>query len=213
MRFFTMLGVASTWQAIGLTLLRLVISFLICLVISIVLGLFGGLFKYFRNFLNPFVIVLRTLPTAAIIFILIVIIRPIFALQIILFLMMFPIIYQAVVNGMTDIDKDVIRSVKLETSVLSFKSIFKVILPSASSSIILGAIQALGLGMKAEIMAEVLLGSSDIVGLGRIIYRAYSIDLDMKTVFAASIMAIIIIGLIDLLLHYVKKNFLSKSGK
>lgn len=205
-RLFILLGDSYTWISVLYTLLRLIISFVIVVLISTILGIIAGRFEYFAKFLNPIVITLRTLPTAALIFILIVLTKPLFSLQIILFLMMFPIVYQAVVNGYRGIDVSIIRAIRLEMNVMSMKSIFKVIIPYSWQSIILGCVQALGLGMKAGIMAEVLLGNSTVLGIGRILKYGYD-NYEMDVVFAISIVAIVLIGAIDILLNILKKKY------
>lgn len=209
---FVLLGEISTWEAIGFTLLRLLISFLICVISAIIVGLIAGRYEYFAKFLNPLIVTLRTLPTAAIIFTLVILLKPVFSLQIILLLMMFPIIYQAVVDGVNNIDKSVIRAISVDANVMSFNSIFRIIIPCSWHSIILGSIQALGLGMKAGIMAEVLVGNNTVMGIGRILYRGY-IEYQMDVVFAISIIAIILIGGIDILLHAIKKKYQISANK
>ena len=88
---------------------------------------------------------------------------------------------------------------------ISPQSIFKVLIPCASPYIFLGVVQTLGLGLKVSIMAEVLLGSTHCKGIGIAFYVA-KLDLEYDVMFAYSIYAILIIGLLDIVLSLVKKK-------
>ena len=67
--FFSLFGQGSTYEAIGGTILRLVISLALSSLIGMLFGVLGGIFERFRLFFRPFVTFLRTIPTAAVIFI------------------------------------------------------------------------------------------------------------------------------------------------
>ena len=204
-RFFSLFGQFFMWEALLNTILRLFISFLICLFFSLAIGLFSGLIKPIYRLLNPIIILLRTLPTAAIIYLLIVLTKPVNALYIIIFLLIFPILYEAVVSGIRNIDQSEIDSLRLETSLFNPLCIFKVIYPLSWPYISLGIIQSLGLGMKVSIMAEVLCGDNKIKGLGRLIYLA-SLESDAKEILAVSLYAVIFICLVDIILALAKRK-------
>lgn len=198
------------WEGIGGSLYRLLISFIISFLCALLLGIIAGLCKPVYTFLKPLILVLRTLPTAAIIFILIVLTKPLFALFIIVFLLIFPILYEAVSSGIRNIDENIMDSLRLDGGKTNIRSIFQVIIPLSYPYISLGIVQALGLGMKVSIMAEVLCGDNFIPGLGRIIYYANQTS-DMKTILSVSIVAIILIGSVDIILNILKRKIKNKS--
>ncbi|MCD8195372.1 MAG: ABC transporter permease subunit [Coprobacillus sp.] len=201
---FQMMGEADIWIALGSTLLRLLICFVVCFILALIVGTIAGLFKPFYTFLSPLITILRTLPTAAVIYALIVLTQVEFAIDIICFLLIFPILYEAVANGIQNIDPQIWASLRLDGKVYRPRSIFCVLLPLSKDYISLGIIQSLGLGMKVLIMAEILCGSSKVRGLGRLIYYG-ALYSNMKEVFAVAIVAIIVIGVFDIILHYIKK--------
>jgi NitT/TauT family transport system permease protein len=203
---FSLLGKASSWLAIGETIKRLIVAFLISFAFALILGVLGGIFKGFRHFFNPVVIVLRTIPTAAVVIILVVLLKPTSGLYIIDFLLMFPILYEAVVSGVSSVDKSIIDALRLDDRKGSINSIGQIFIPMALPYIGLGIIQSLGLGMKVSIMAEVLCGSNSLVGIGRLMYFGY-IESDMKEVFAVALIAIILIGIVDVLLGILKRKY------
>lgn len=207
---FNMLKTKEIYEAIGGTLLRLAFAMLIGISAGLVFGILGGLFKSYRAFIKPFIITLRTIPTASVIFILIVLIEKEFASSIIVFLITFPILYEAVSTGIANIDKSIIDAVKIDGA-STFKATFKIYLPLSTPYILLGVIQSLGLGMKVSIMAEILSGShyNDLPGIGQLLYL-YSISLEADNILAVSLIAIFLVGLIEIALYFAKKKCKSK---
>ena len=203
-RFFYLFTQQLTYEAIGGTVLRLLISIAISLLVGFLFGVLGGVFERFRVFFRPFVTFLRTVPTAMIIFLLIVLVKPLFSPVIIVFLVTFPIMYDAVVSGFLSIDKDLIDATKVDGGKL-IPAIFKVYIPLSKDYILLGLVQILGLGMKVSLMAEILTGSNSLSGIGREIYEA-SILGDVTHIVCYSLFAVIIIALTDLGLYFAKKR-------
>lgn len=202
--FFSLFALTDTYTSIGGTLLRLLISLTISLFIGTAFGVLGGVFERFRIFFKPFVVVLKTIPTAAIIFILLVLLKPLYTPVIVTFLITFPIIYESVVMGFTSVDKEITDAMKVDGTDLR-RAIFKVYLPLSKDYILLGLAQILGLGMKVSLMAEILAGSDSVMGIGRNIYIA-SLTGDVTEILAYSLIAIVIIGLTDVALYYAKKR-------
>lgn len=208
-RMVEVLGESRTWIAIGSTLLRLILSFALSFAVAVVLGTISGFFPFFKRVLNPLILVLRTIPTAAVIYVLIVLFATDVALYTIAFLLMFPILYEAVASGISNIDSVYIDALKIDEGAFTPKALFTVIYPMSWPYIILGIVQSLGLGMKVSIMAEVLCGSNSLMGIGRLLYFGY-IEHDMKEVFAMALISIILIGIVDILLGLVKKKYSKK---
>ncbi len=202
--FFNFLGKAYTYEAIGGTLLRLLISFGISLILGTGLGALAGYFYRFEAIMRPIVEFFRTLPTAAVVLILIVLLKPVWTPIIVSTLMMFPLFYEATLTGIKNINDDLKDEMKLNNASI-FNSLFKVYIPVIYPYLILAVVQSLGLGMKVSIMAEILAGSNAISGLGRLIQYEYSMA-NSTNVMAYSLIAIILIVIIDAIFHIVKKR-------
>lgn len=209
--FIRFLGQANTYKAIGGTILRLLISITAGLIFGLFLGIIAGLNASFRAFIRPFIIVFKTIPTAAVIYILIVLMSPKFAPIIIVFLMTFPILYESIVSGMTSIDQTIIDAASMDGSG-TFQKVFKIYLPLSWNYIVLGVVSSVGLGMKVAIMSEILSGSDSADGIGKLIRNA-SLTVDMTAIMAYALIAIIIIGIVDLGIHYAKKKLKASIGK
>ena len=207
--FFKMIGESETYINIAHTIYRLLLSFVFSFILAFVFGTIGGLCKPFETFFKPIVVVMRTLPPAVLILSLLMFMRYDNALFVIVLLVMFPILYEAVLSGYKNIDESILNAVSLERKIYSPQSIFKVLIPCASPYVFLGVVQTLGLGLKVSIMAEVLLGSTHCKGIGIAFYVA-KLDLQYDVMFAYSIYAILIIGLLDIILSLVKKKIKTK---
>ncbi len=207
--FFSYYATSSLYVSIGYTLARLLLSFLVSFVLAFILGIIASEFNIIKLILKPFIVVLKTISTAAVILILVVLLKPYMALFIIIFLVMFPILYEAVINGYESIDEYVIKTLKLDTSTHNLKAIIKIKIPYLIPYLILATFQTFGLGMKVAIMGEVLVGTNSIYGLGILIRVSYNFAY-VDQIIAYSIHAIIIIGLVDIIIHYLKRYFKNK---
>lgn len=203
-RVFRLLGEPVTYVHIGETLKRLGLALLLSFGFGSMFGVLGGLFPRFHLFFKPLMITLRTLPTASVILVFISLTRIMYAPIYVVFLITFPLCYEAMVAGITHIDDSIKSALKLEGE-HSFKAITKVTVPLTLPYLFLGFVQSLGLGMKVVIMAEILTGSRTVNGLGFALRLAYE-DVNYLDIFAYSVLAIILIGMIELLLTYVKKK-------
>ncbi|MFA5480980.1 MAG: ABC transporter permease subunit [Bacilli bacterium] len=202
--FFELFALSSTWLAVGGTLLRLVISFASAFIVGSLFGILAGMNKPFQAFMRPLIITLRTLPTAAVILVLIVLLKPLFAPIIIVFLVIFPISYESMASGIQNLDREIKDAAKLDGA-SRLQAITRVYIPLSSPYILLGVVSSLGLGMKISIMSEIIAGSNRVAGLGRLIHLAY-IEADMTRIVAISIFAVILIGLIDFAMFYAKRK-------
>lgn len=207
--FFSYLGKSITYQAIGGTFLRILISFAISLVLGGALGIIAGHFYRFEAFIKPLITVLKTLPTAAVVLVLVVLLKPMWLPIIVTTLVMLPLFYEAFLNGIKNMNKDIKDRIKID-GVNPLNSLFTVYVPTIAPYILLAVVQSLGLGMKVSIMAEIVGGSNQIIGLGRLIHASY-INAESVNVIALSLVAILIIIIIDIAMSYVKKEF--KNGK
>lgn len=203
-RVIILLSEPQTYVHLYETLKRLTLALLISFAFGSFFGVFGGLFHRFHLFFKPLIITLRTLPTASVILIFISLTRIMYAPIYVVFLITFPLSYEAMVAGITHIDESVKSALKLEGE-YSFKAITKVTIPLTLPYIFLGLVQSLGLGMKVVIMAEILTGSRTVNGLGFALRLAYE-DVNYLDIFAYSVLAVILIGLVEVLLNIVKKK-------
>ena len=199
------LGETDTWTAIGESLLRTIISLIISFIFAFVLGLLAGLFKPVKDFLAPLVYILKLVPTPCVVYFIIIFFlrEPNIGSLIITFLIVFPILYESFVEGLNNINPSIKLSLRLE-GYYSKKSIFKVLIPQSLPYLLLGCINSIGLGVKVSIMSEILIGTNNLWGIGRLIY-IYRNETDYTKMIALIILVIFVFILIDLLFTLFKK--------
>ena len=95
----------------------LLISLIISFIIGLVLGVFAGIYENVRVFLKPWITIMRSFPLAAIIILILIIAGFKNTPYIVTTFVLAPIIYEAVSNGITNIDQNLIDTYKLESKI------------------------------------------------------------------------------------------------
>ncbi|MFA6862029.1 MAG: ABC transporter permease subunit [Bacilli bacterium] len=206
---FSLLGTQTAWISLGWSLLRIIISFSISGLLGVVLGLLSGYFPSMGKVLQPGITILRSLPTIAVLLLLVVFV-PHFSLYVV-GLALFPVIYQATFEGSSRIYKTFEYDLLLKGRRHWLSNITRIIFPLSMDYILLGFIQALGMGFKVEIMSETFAYNSNYQGLGKII-KMYSDNLEYEKMVAYVLLAIITSLILDGLLLLVKKQVEKKIG-
>lgn len=146
------------WRNFSNTFLRTLAAFAVSFALAAVLAVPGALFPKFNSFVKPFMVFLRTLPTLAVILILLIWTNPRVAPVIVTFLVLFPVIHARLYSAVDGIDGGVRQTVKVY-GVKKSVAIFKVYLPLISPSVLSQTGADISLGLKIMISAEVLAGT------------------------------------------------------
>lgn len=161
--FFELLGTGRTYIYILNTLKALLISLIVSFIIGLLMGILAGVSRYIRYFFKPWITIMRCLPLAALIVLIMVIVNLKITPYIVSGLVLIPIIYESVVNSIVSIDKEYIDVYKLSSNINPMV-IYKVYIPLILSGIKAAFISAVGLGIKVLIMAEFIIGAKDTLG-------------------------------------------------
>lgn len=187
------------------TLVRVMIGFLISFISALILGLLSGFFKPVYYLLKPLIVIQKSIPTMAIILLAIIWLKSEKAPILVGILIIFPIIYATVIQGIKSVDIKLIEMAKVYK--LSKMTVMKdIYIPSIRSSIISVASATIGLNLKVIIAAEVLSQPSVSIGTSFQIEKA---NLNTAGVFAWALVSIIIAGGFDLAI----KVFVMKTMK
>ena len=146
------------------------------------------------------------MPTAALVFIFLVMAGGRNAPIYIVFLLSFPILYESVVGGMESISIDIRDALRIDSGG-RFYGLFKVKIPLSFPYVIVGLASSFALSLKTEVMAEIITGNTD-QGLGCAI-RAFrnSDPTNLTPVFAISLIVVVIVLLVDLFGLIIKRKF------
>ena len=200
-----LLGDSFTYKSIGLSLLRTLEGFGISFVAALALGSLAGEIKPLQKVLKPLMIVLKSAPTAAFVFLFILLSGSSIAPIYIVTLLAFPILYESVVAGFNAVDEQLINAARLDGTP-KWKRAIRIELPLALPFVILGMVNSFALSFKTEIMAEIISGDTN-PGIGGYIRMFRNGDpSDLTPIFALALIAITIILLVDLASYLVKRK-------
>ncbi|MBS4020840.1 MAG: ABC transporter permease [Dethiobacter sp.] len=193
------------WSNITVTITRGLAGFLLSLAVGLVVGLVIGLNKTANILLQPLIILCRSTPLMSIILITLIWLKtehvPIF----VSFLISFPIICGNVTEGIKNVDSKLVE-MAFTYKVKKIRVLNEVYLPSLVPYLLAGISNAMGIGWKVVIAAEVL--SHPRFGIGtRLQYE--KINLETASVFAWTIVALIISFAFENFIRVVEKKVLS----
>lgn len=175
---------------------RFLTGFSISLLLGVVLGMLSGFFTPIYYLLKPIVLTQRAVPTMGVILLALIWFNREVAPILVCVLVIFPIIYSAVVSGIRQIDKQLLEmAVIYELS--GKRKLRHLYLPSIKSSLLSVASAAIGLNIKINIAAEVLSQPRYAIGTG---FQMEKVALNTAGVFAWSIVAILLAGFFEWLI-------------
>lgn len=205
--FAELLSKAYIWKSMGMSLLRTLVGFVIAFALSLILSFIAGTYKKTQFVLKPLFVVLKSAPTAAFVFVFLLLLGSDYAPVAIAVLLSLPILYEALIGGMNALPEEVEMAMRLDSKHKGY-NFFKVRLPIAFPYVAVGLASSFALSLKTTIMAEIITGSTN-YGLGSAInlYRTLNPG-DMTPIFAIALIAILIIILFDALSYFLKKTLL-----
>lgn len=201
-QFFKLLGRFGTYKLILFTILRLLLSLIVSLFIGIALGILAYIFPLFRIFIKPFITILRCIPVVVLLIFFLMLSNIKLTPMLMVCFVLIPLFYEVTINGALNIDNELLDVWKVECGI-SFRGIFKILLPLIFNNIYQAVIEAIGLGFKVLIMGEYMTSSPNSVG-NVIINSAHNLEYDL--VYAWCIILVIIVLIIEFIPKFIKKK-------
>ncbi|WP_207653856.1 ABC transporter permease [Tepidibacter mesophilus] len=188
------------------TLTRVIIGFSISFILALILGILSVFLKPVYYLLRPIIVIQKATPTMAIILLAIIWLKSESAPILVGFLIIFPIIYSTVIQGIQNVDIKLIEMARIYKlrKIVVIKDIY---IPYIMSSLISVASATIGLNLKVIIAAEVLSQPRVSIGTSFQIEKA---NLNTAGVFAWALVSIIIAGGFDLIIKVVS-SYIIKS--
>jgi NitT/TauT family transport system permease protein len=184
------------------TLKRALVGFVMAVGIGIFLGMMGGLFKPIYYLLRPIVLVNKAVPTMAMILLALIWLESEKAPLLVGFVVIFPIIYENVVQGIRNVDVKLIEMMNIY-EVSPWDMIKELYIPSMGPYLYGAMSAAMGLNLKIIIAAEVLSQPSISMGTSFQIEKA---NLNTVGVFAWSLITIVLAGLLEQSMRAMRRN-------
>lgn len=189
--------------AIAGTLLRLLSALALALATGLLLGVLAGLKPGIARFLRPAITVLRTVPVISIVVIVLILAGFEKTPYVITFLMIFPLFFQAISDGIGNLDQELVDVYRLEDNRF-FSGLWNCYLPLIGDQIKTALLQSAGLGIKVLVMAEFLAQTANSIG-NRLYLEKVNLNYDM--VFAWTLFLILLaVGLELLIRAYANKK-------
>lgn len=182
-----LLGEASFWRAFGNTFLRTFWAFLVSLVLGVGLAVPAHLWPNLRAFLAPVISVLRTVPTMAVVLMLLLWTTPAAAPVVVSALVLFPAAYAAALASLDEVGEtygELTRAFRVNRG----RTIVKMYLPLAAPSLLKQAGSVFSLGLKVVISGEVL--ASTYRSMGGMMQEA-QIFLQMPRLMALTVLTVL----------------------
>lgn len=207
-----------TWVNMGWTLWRLIVGYGLSFILAAILGTLAGLFPYVRRFLMSWVGVMKVIPTAAVVIILIgIFFGPqnkgvvTYVPAMLTFIIAFPIIYEGFVKGIREEDPALKDALKIDSAKHDLRTVWRIHWPLIRPYIILSLVTSLGMSMKVTVMSEVLTASSTgKLGIGGMIMTANQTG-TVEDVIAYSWIAVVMMLVLDIPWFIVKYRNSKKS--
>lgn len=193
---------ASFWPSLLTTIGRGLLGFTISLVLALLLGIPAGMNSTFRLLINPLLVTFRSTPVISLILLAIIWLGNEMVPVFIAVLTMFPIICTNIIDGIRNVDKDLIE-MGTTYRVSKQRIIREIYLPSISPFLTSGISNALGFGWRAIIIGEVLAQPG--FGVGTQMQNA-QIFLQVSELIAWTLIAILVSALFEFLVRLAEKK-------
>lgn len=189
--FFALFAESSFYLALGNTLLRTAISFVVSFAAAAVFAAVSAVCRQFKVVCSCLISVVRTLPTMAVTLMLLIWSTPQVAPAIVTALVLFPMVYSQFMAAIEGIDKNLLEMAEVYR-ISRRDKLTKIILPAVAPEVISQVGAGLSLGIKVMVSAEVL--SYTLHSLGGMMQQANLYFLIPR--FAALTLVCVLIGLI-----------------
>ncbi len=200
--FFAMFGKGEFYKAVGGTLWRAFIAYVLSFVLAFALAALTKLWKPLRRAFSPIVALIRVLPTMSLILLALIWFNSFQSTVLVAFCIVFPMLYTGFCDAIESVDKDLIEMSRVY-AVDKRRLVTKLYIPQALPSVFTSVKSSIGLNLKLIISAEVLAQTADSMGL---YMQLAKINLDTAVLLAWTIVAILLGGLFEGIVTLIQKK-------
>lgn len=200
---------ASFYISIMLTCYRMLIGLVISCSLGIVIGLLASLKPWLNDYITPITSMIKTIPNISYMIIVLLWFTSHQSVIVIVFLILFPLFYEATKSGIQSIRSSLMDVLKVYSET-PFNKLKNVYIPSMLPFVLSNLAVSLNLGFKVAIMAEVLGQPASGIGRSMLISK---LTLDMASLFAWTawiiILGLVFDKLVNLMISYINKHLLN----
>lgn len=204
-RLFTLMGEAEFWQTVAFSFSRIVLGFFLALILGIVIAAAASSCRAVEIFIWPYIAIIKAIPVASFIIISLIWLSARRISIFISFLMVLPIVYSNVLEGIKSTDVRLLEMAKVFKMPLR-RRVAYIYLPQLRPFLVSACSTALGLCWKSGVAAEVIGITNG--SIGEELYRA-KIYLATADLFAWTAVIVVISVVFEKLFLYLLKKALS----
>ncbi len=211
-KLFELIITREFWKITLLSLCRVGLGILIAIVLGTLIGLLCSFSKIAYDVISPFVTVVKSTPVASFIILIWVFISSSITPVVISALMVFPIVFANVYQGVKSVDRNLVEVSKIY-KIKRKKLISTFYIPSIMPYFSSALLSSIGLGWKAGIAAEVLCTPKLSIGLKIFEAKTYLENVELFAwTLSVIVISLIFEILITKLLKILLKKFIKSSG-
>lgn len=188
-----LLGQGAFYRALGGTLLRTIAAYLLSMLTASVCAVLAYRYPLAERAFAPLVAFTRILPTMSVILIAVIWFAPTTVPILVAWIVLFPMLYTVLLGALHGVDPQLVEMAQMYRVPLKTK-VTMLYLPEMRIPVLVGVQTTLGLAFKLVIAAEVLAQTKDSMGLYMQLGKIY---LDMPSLFAWTLVAVMIGGIAD----------------
>ncbi len=207
-KWLTLVFTASFAKSILYTLLRIFLGYILGVAFGFALGVATHISNIIYSVLSPMLKIIRAVPVVATIILLYLFFNTSTLPILIVFLMVLPLIWQSVHDGLKNTDNSLLEMAavyRLSTA----KAFYLVKLPQIIPTFITACINALGLAWKSGIAAEVICLPD--ISLGLMLWQSKG-NVNFDEVYALTITVVILSTIIEYLIKFLCRKLIFNYG-
>lgn len=201
-QLYHLLLTASFWSAVGATILRGALGFLISFALAVIVGVAAGASEVVRSGVSPVLTVLRATPVMSVILLALIWFQSNWVPVFVAFLMVFPILCGNVIEGVRNVDRGLLQLAGVY-GVRRKRVVAEIYLPSSVPYLFAAMTSTVGITWKVIIAAEVLSQPLHAVGTG---LELAKYRLDTAAVFAWTAVAVALTALSEQGVEWIERR-------
>jgi len=201
-KFIMFLGMKDFWLAIGMSLFKIMLGFLMAMLCGCVLAFFGARYAFIHQLIYPLLSIIKATPVASFIILALIWIKSANLSAFIAFLMVLPMFYANVYQGIKSVDIKLLEVAKV-FGLNKKRTLLEIYLPSLKPYLISTCTVGLGFAWKSGVAAEVIGLPAHTIG-NQLYYAKVYLQTDELFAWTAAII-ILSIMMEKLLLKFLKK--------
>lgn len=201
-KFVALFGQREFYRSVGGTVGRAIASYLLAILSAVAVTALTKALPSLRRAFTPLVVLIRILPTMAIILLTLIWFDSVKASILVAYCVIFPMLYTNFCDAIDGVDKELIEMSKVYRVDRKTQAL-KLYVPQALPTIFTGLKSTVGLNLKLIISAEVLAQTPYSIG----IYMQHAkLNLDTAILMAWTVVAIILGGIVEGITAFAEKK-------